>query len=507
MAFQFTTKRTTIAFLLVSVALISHHPAVHVHAQPNGQLVKMELMHQRSVGHARSDPIISQTCAAGHVHTFYGPMELHPNTSSEDLLAADPSLSSSEVVENQSLYWHPTLYEYEVNTNTNIFSSRVYKRVVTKATTYYRWDNSVQPLTKEFPPGFRYIASSADPGAPFYNMYSECCNYQGGVQDCQIELGLKLPNRPCVHLDIVLGGPTCWDGVELGDTNDHISHMAYTVDGTIQGACPTGFDIRLPQVQLFTKVENYKGETPNRKYQMSNYDGSGEFHWDFLNGWEEGKLQEIMDNCEPAPNLEPGEVNPPVTCTPATGDNRFLTENIAVEGTMCDWDVRDLILDERIDDIIEQLPMGSCTGNLISKSWDSMSLQVLPSGSVCDGSEEKEDDDNIPPVTPAPSPYESLVPTTISCLDSPLKFPVGKKKRKCLWVANKQKCSRAGVPSHCPATCGTPQHCTKDSTLKFDVNKRLKKKNCAKWVAKKKWKRCRLKGIRETCRESCANFP
>ena len=87
--------------------------------------------------------------------------------------------------------------------------------------------------------------------------------------------------------------PTCWDGVELGDNNNHKDHMAYSVDGTVAGRCPLGFNRRLPQVQLFVRVNNYKGA--DRRYQLS--DGASDFHVDFFNGWQEGKLQEIIDNC------------------------------------------------------------------------------------------------------------------------------------------------------------------------------------------------------------------
>ncbi len=501
MAFHHTTRKT-IRFLLVSVALLGNR-LVAVVAQ-NGQLVKMELEHLRPVGHARSDPIISQTCTAGHVHSFYGPMELHPDTSYDDLLAAESSLSTSEVVENKSLYWHPTVYEYEVNA-----SPRVYKRVFTKATTYYRWDNSVQPLTEEFPPGFRYIVSSTDQGQPMFNMYSECCIYPGGVQDCRIESGLNFPDRPCVHLDIVLGGPTCWDGVELGDTNDHKSHMAFTVDGTIQGDCPSGFNHRVPQVQLFMKIEGYRGSTANRKYRLSNYDGSGEFHWDFLNGWEEGVLQNIIENCEPAPNQEIGQVNPPVTCTPRTGDNRFLTQNNAVEGKMCDRDARDLILDERTDDIIGSLPKGSCTGNIISKSWESMSLQVLPSGDICDSNEEEEDDDYSPPA-PTPSPVCSDDCDFTFKLDN---FP---RYRGCSWLTKnrfeskkrKEKyCGRAYIRSKCPATCDNS--CNNDSTFTFTLKNFDKEVDC-KWLHKnrkqlvgRQAKYCGDAEISSACSSSC----
>jgi hypothetical protein len=350
-------------------------------------MVKMELKHNRPSGHARSDPILSQTCPSDHVHSFYGPMEFHPNTTYEDLVRADKGLSSSNVEENQSLYWHPTVYQVS---GTSV--DPVYNRVPTSLTTYYRWDNTVLPRTEEFPPGFRIIASSADRGAPIFNMFSECCNYPGGVQDCQTETGLKFPNRNCHHLDIALAAPTCWDGVELGDTNDHRNHMAYTVDGSVTGPCPNGFNHRFPQVQLFLAIRKYKGATV--QYQLSH--SSSEYHIDFFNGWKEGKLQEIIDKCEPDPNQQIGEVNPGVRCSPNVGDNRFLTESFW-KGSMCDKDVRTLIIDEQTDGVTGLLPRGSCTGYLIPKSWDRLNPNVLPSSLCSNGLLEDEifeSDDN-----------------------------------------------------------------------------------------------------------------
>lgn len=37
--------------------------------EAQGQMVKMCLFYDAPSGHARSDPIINQNCASGHVHT------------------------------------------------------------------------------------------------------------------------------------------------------------------------------------------------------------------------------------------------------------------------------------------------------------------------------------------------------------------------------------------------------------------------------------------------------
>jgi hypothetical protein len=54
--------------------------------------------------------------------------------------------------------------------------------------------------------------------------------------------------------------------------------MAYTSNGEVNGPCPTRFPRRLPQVQLFVRIINYKGGT----YQLS--DGTDVWHVDFFNG-------------------------------------------------------------------------------------------------------------------------------------------------------------------------------------------------------------------------------
>ena len=62
------------------------------------------------VGHVRTDAIINRDCLSDHVHTFYGPPLLYPQVTFEDLRNSDPTLSSGNIEENLSLYWHPAVY-------------------------------------------------------------------------------------------------------------------------------------------------------------------------------------------------------------------------------------------------------------------------------------------------------------------------------------------------------------------------------------------------------------
>jgi len=309
----------TSAYAITSAIVLISMLIPEAKAQGIGnEMVKMCLFYDSPSGHVRSDPIINQACASGHVHTFYGPKNFHPDTTYEDLINTPKEFSTSPFVENQSLYWHPSFYEV---TNNGATFTRVSDL---ESSPYYRWDKSVTPLVEAFPPGFRMIAASSDAGA--HNaMFTECCNFSGnGGESCQDWNFLNFPDTPCDFLGIALAMPTCWEGQQLGDTNNHKNHMAYTTDGTVAGDCPGGFNHRLPEIQFFIRINNYKGGT----YQLS--DAQTDFHVDFFNGWQDGVLQNIIDNCDFYRDQVADEsgYNPPVSYTKNNSLNIFHTCSI-----------------------------------------------------------------------------------------------------------------------------------------------------------------------------------
>ena len=278
--------------------------------------------------------------------------------------------------------------------------------------------------------------------------------------------------------------PTCWNG-DLGIDNNHIDHMAYTVDGTVAGDCPIGFNRRLPQIQLFVRIGNYRGN--DYTYTLS--DESDVFHVDFMNGWKEGVLENIINNCEVIEH-EPS-YNPPCNC------DELMTPNPNPSGAVCDTDVRNFIIDEATD-VVSSLPRGTCTGTLKDKSWD------LDPPFTCSESNddentgnddtETEDDDNEEP----------------DCVDSPLRFFYRKGGERlsnnCDWVKDKpiKRCKHKRIANHCRATCGKCETCT-DSRLKFrftTINGNVMKKMC-NWVKKDPDERCEPGGIEDTCRKTC----
>ena len=132
-------------------------------------------------------------------------------------------------MENQSLYWHPTIYEVTTDANTG---DTIYTRApLIEMSPYYRWHNSVLPRTEAFPPGFRMIAHSDDLGANLTgdreggNLIVECCNY---VDDPN----LPEPDEVCTETWDKLDFPTtsCASmGIGFGESKDETGNPSFGI--------------------------------------------------------------------------------------------------------------------------------------------------------------------------------------------------------------------------------------------------------------------------------------
>lgn len=358
----------------------------------------------------------------------------------------------------------------------------------------YRWNTNTLPETVAFPPNFRMIAYSNQQGAQVGgetggNLLVECCNYINGGEEenCSTTVGnpLIFPTNTCDFLGIAFSMPTCWDESKGIGTDDPFGHVAYTTDGTVGGPCPSGYNKRIPQVQLFVRINQYKGGT----YQLS--DGSDVFHVDFMNGWQEGKLQEIIRDC--APSGEPG-YNPPCDC------DQFLTPNTNPAPAVCDDDVKQFILDEETA-VVTTLPRGTCRlTSLIPKSWevDPPFLGTCDnSGGGSGGNDDDEEPDN--------DDDDEIVEW---CADSQLKLKLAQGLFDCEWVSEnfESRCNKPGIRQHCPVTCDAPEYCGEDSVRRFalDENESIIRR-CA-WVENNAEVRCSMTDMCNTCRKTCANY-
>lgn len=216
--------------------------------------IKMDFLPFANV---RTDPIINPNELSDHIHTFYGATAARPETTYEDLRNAYGGSGDAE--ENQSLYWHPTVYRVD---SENGVHHMVDMHI---ASAYYIWTPGV---TRAFPNGFKMI--SFIPEEEAVGFFDE---------------------EPSEELETEIWFPDCWDGINL-DSNDHMSHVAFSSNRDVSGTCPDTHPVKIPKIEFFVRVAPYLGGT----HVFS--DGTTRLHADYFSGWDQEKLQHVLDNCD-----------------------------------------------------------------------------------------------------------------------------------------------------------------------------------------------------------------
>jgi len=307
--------------------------------------------------------------------------------------------------------------------------------------------------------------------------------------------------------------PSCWDGKNL-DSPDHMSHVAYTEDGEVDGVCPLSHPVKIPTIALFFRIFDYDGGW----HTFS--DGSGIFHADYISGWDEDFLQNVLDNCE----------NESLAPMPNAFCEDFLTFRDAPKCTDIDsCDFSDPSLLEKLQAIQPEL----LDFTTISPEETNIVQASLPRG-ICVGTLLPRDD------VPSPSPEVTFppttrMPTTIKPVPNPTPFPSSRtieptensfeeceneesfyfrgKMRTCWWASHIlcRKRLRDGtgdrIRDRCELTCW--QDCDPDAEECIDddpFNYRGKERNC-EWAGSA-W--CNLSTrdeagtkVRDHCREWC----
>jgi len=256
------------------------------------------------------------------------------------------------------------------------------------------------------------------------------------------------------------------------------------------------------------------------------------FHADFMEGWLDGALEEIIEDCE-STQTEAGDYNPPCTCDQfLTPKDSLLSDDpdsfSAEAADICPIDVRTYIVDEEINGA---LPRGSCSATLIEKMngvdppfVEGCGLQYTPptfdEENCEDQSGDSDDSDD--------SDDEE------SCMDNSDYLFRDKPNKDCEWVAEdtdkrcKKKVIKSGnvkVFEECRMTCGDCEEleselesdeeefdCEDDDDFEF---KGKAGKDCD-WVKNKieqqglqfcrqKAKKKKKKKIKDFCKMTCGN--
>lgn len=230
------------------------------------------------------DPIVfPRGPGASHKHDFFGARTTDAFSTHESIRASATSCvrydtPASDV--DHSAYWAPTLY---VNGK---------PVVATTLGAYYnagvRHINAIEP----FPANLRMIAGSSA-GGPMEIDGERVWYYLCPGGDLIPGTAVTAPTCKTKVLDLVMRFPDCWDGVNL-DSPDHKSHMAYSRRETSAAlrTCPPTHPRLVPKLSLILRYPTKAGPTLGLASGQIN-----SAHADFMNGWDQSKLEALVRDC------------------------------------------------------------------------------------------------------------------------------------------------------------------------------------------------------------------
>jgi uncharacterized protein DUF1996 len=223
------------------------------------------------VKQAPDDPLVFPGLAgASHLHTFVGNTAPDAFSTPESLVKNGGS--SCEDAKDTASYWFPTLLQNgKPVPNTTV-------------TFYYKSGVTDYRTVRPFPAGFRVLVGDMKtPNAASFGGEWDCGNPGGTTK----EIPASCPKGNVLIIRYM--APSCWDGVNL-DTPDHKSHLAYPV----KGVCPAAHPVAVPMLQSKVAYKLTNGNTAGLAYSSG---PSFSFHYDFMNGWDQARLEELVKHC------------------------------------------------------------------------------------------------------------------------------------------------------------------------------------------------------------------
>jgi len=244
----------------------------------------------------RLDPVVfPDQSPEGHVHSIVGGSKFSKTSTYEELLSSQ--CSTGNIDKDLSAYWAPSLYVKKTNGkfhHVDMNFAVYYKLINDKGQTDFKNNPIIPGEFKSFPPGFKMLAGDITKTSGQHQINHKC---YGPYTDTP-----GFPPNPSECTGGVRGEvtfPSCWDGETL-ETLDQ-SHVAYPrLDGGWEaGACPSTHPVRLPTLfyEAIYQTQDVGIEPGDELvYSFGDYSGFG-FHGDFVMGWEDGVLDQLIDYC------------------------------------------------------------------------------------------------------------------------------------------------------------------------------------------------------------------
>ena len=207
----------------------------------------------------------------------------------------------------------------------------------------------------------KYFGPNPDPGTSLWTDYDRTQQALGeksigfnclGSTTGPVEGTMQrhfMPDR--AKIDSCQGGlraeiqfPSCWNGVDL-DSHNHTTHVAYPYL-LRDGACPDGYPERFLTIMYETIywVNTFTGQPGQYVFAHGDTTGYG-YHGDFINGWEDGVIQQFLDQC-----VDPSGSGHQEDCAP-------LDIKLDSELTSCTMETPEVLQSEVVN-MVEELPGG-----------------------------------------------------------------------------------------------------------------------------------------------------
>ncbi len=221
---------------------------------------------------ASDDPIVfPRKPGRAHSHDFLGSTRTDADVKYSEMRDNGTSCNREE---DTAGYWVPTLKQAD-------------KKISPERAQIYYLPGGKDPTTiKTFPTKLKVIAGDQNARAP---QEMKVASWHCG------EGGTAATEPPSCNDVLVLRiqFPDCWDGRNR-DSKDHKSHMTYSArrGKNIPNGCPDSHPVPVPQIVMNVR---YKTNGPGGISLASGGVFSG--HADFLNAWDQAKLEELVSRC------------------------------------------------------------------------------------------------------------------------------------------------------------------------------------------------------------------
>jgi hypothetical protein len=220
---------------------------------------------------------------ASHPHDFFGNVSADAYSTNSSLRKAATNCvrtNSRDPGMDHSAYWAPAVYVGDLPVQPTALGA------------YYKAGPRNPSDIEPFPEDLRIIAGDALAKTP-----AEVNGRRVYTWECEgatLASGSDTVAPTCSgNLVVTIKFPDCWDGVHL-DSRNHKSHMAYArrEAAGAQLTCPADHPVLVPALELKIRYPIPGG--PLVRLASGPIASS---HADFMNGWDQSKLQALVRNC------------------------------------------------------------------------------------------------------------------------------------------------------------------------------------------------------------------